>query len=314
MDALRVAAIQLRAKVGEVAWNLARAEAVARDAFRAGARWVVLPEFFPTAMAFVPAMDRAWLPLEGVALETMRRLAREHDGVVGGSFIARRGPDCFNTFVLVRPDGTCVSHDKDIPTMWENAYFIGGTDDGVVRTPIGQVGIAMCWELIRTRTARRLLGRVDLVVGGSCWWDSPLPVPPRFAADQARMHEVLREAPAALARRLGVPVVHADHAGEFEGGLPGNTAARYASRFLGETQIVDGRGECLARMTYEDGEGFVVADVVPGRVAGELDPIPESFWSTPLSDGALLGWDRLNPRGREHYLQTVRPGLDRADR
>src|SRR5258708_35457654 len=84
MDNIRVAAIQMRAKVGAVASNLSHAESLVREAFRGGAEWVILPEFFTSAGAFAPSMLSAWLPLEGPALELLRKLAREHNGVVGG--------------------------------------------------------------------------------------------------------------------------------------------------------------------------------------------------------------------------------------
>lgn len=57
--------------------------------------------------------------------------------------------------------------------MWENCYYIGGSDDGILETTAGNIGVALCWEFMRTRTVRRLLNRVDLVVGGSCWWTIP---------------------------------------------------------------------------------------------------------------------------------------------
>jgi predicted amidohydrolase len=114
MDNIRVAAIQMRAKVGAVASNLSRAESLAREAFRRGAEWVILPEFFTSALAFAPSMLSSWLPLEGPALELLRTLAREHNGVVGGSFIAKSGQDCFNSFLLVFPNGQYYRHDKDL--------------------------------------------------------------------------------------------------------------------------------------------------------------------------------------------------------
>jgi N-carbamoylputrescine amidase len=307
---MRVAAIQMRAQVGAIARNLSSAEALVREAFRRGAQWVILPEFFPSAVAFTPAMLSALQPLEGPALELMRRLAREQDGIVGGSFIAQSGKDCFNSFLLVFPNGQYFRHDKDLPTMWENSYYMGGSDDGILDTPAGPVGVAMCWELICSRTARRLLGRVDLVVGGSCWWDLRLPVSPRYAEDQAQLRELLRNAPAHLARMLGVPVVHASHAGEFEGLTPGNESMPYVSRYLGETQITDGVGRVLARMTYEDGEGVITADITPGKVAGASAPIPENFWTGELPPMAAKAWEHLNLLGRQYYAATVRPILE----
>src|SRR5271157_4117073 len=310
MDSIRVAAIQMQAKVGAVATNLSHAESLVREAFRRGAQWVILPEFFTSTGAFAPTMLSAWLPLEGPALELLCKLSREHNGIVGGSFIARSGKDCFNSFLLVFPDGQYYRHDKDLPTMWENSYYIGGSDDGVLATPAGPVGVAMCWELIRSQTARRLLGKVGFVVGGSCWWDLRLPVPPKYAEEQARLKDLLRQAPAHLARMLGVPVVHASHAGDFEGFTPGNESMPYPSRYLGESQITDGNGQILARMTYEDGEGVIIADITPGQVAWALASIPDNFWTVELPSGATKAWEYLNPLGRRYYDTTVRPILE----
>lgn len=310
MVPIKVAAVQMRAQVGAIARNLSSAEALVREAFRRGARWVILPEFFPSAVAFTPTMLSAWQPLEGPPLQLMRRLAREYDGVVGGSFIAKSGQDCFNSFLLVFPNGQYFRHDKDLPTMWENSYYIGGSDDGILDTPNGSIGVAMCWELIRSRTARRLLGKVDLVVGGSCWWDMRLPVPPKYAQDQARSRDLLRNAPTHLARMLRVPVIHASHAGEFEGLTPGRESVSYISRYLGESQITDGNGQVLARMTYEDGEGVIIADITPGQVAGAPAPIPDDFWTDALPEGAAMAWESLNPLGRQYYATTVRPNLE----
>jgi predicted amidohydrolase len=311
MGNIRIAAIQMRAEVGAIASNLSHAESLVREAFRRGAEWVILPEFFTSPAAFAPSMLSAWLPLEGPALELLRNLAREHNGVVGGSFIAKSGKDCFNSFLLVFPDGRYYRHDKDLPTMWENSYYIGGSDDGVLATPAGPVGVALCWELIRSQTVRRLFDKVDFVVGGSCWWDLRHPVPPQDADYQGLMRNLLRQAPGDLARRLGVPVVHAAQAGEFEGLTPGTEAVPYVSRFLGEAQIIDGHGNVLARLAYEDGEGIITADIAPGRIEGDLAPTPEGFWAVELPLKTLQVWDHLNSLGRDYYATTFRPLLDR---
>ena len=66
--------------------------------------------------------------------------------------------------------------------MWENALYVGGRRR---RRPRGRpftVGAAVCWEFMRTPTARRLRGRVDLVVGGSNWWSVPAGGRPRSRA------------------------------------------------------------------------------------------------------------------------------------
>ena len=105
--------------------------------------------------------------------------------------------------------------------------------------------------------------------------------------------------------------MHAAQAGEFEGLTPGNETVPYVSRFLGETQITDGHGNVLARLAYDDGEGVVTADIVPGRVEGELAPTPEGFWTVELPANTLKAWDRLNSLGRDYYATKFRPLLER---
>jgi len=308
MSEMKVAAVQMRAEVGNVAKNLVAAEHLVRGAFKKGARFVVLPEFFPSAVSFAPSMLSAWRPLDGEPLQLMQRLAREHDGVVGGSFIANIGGDCYNSFLLVFPDGKYFKHDKDIPTMWENCYTIGGKDDGVLQTPSGQIGVALCWELIRSQTPRRLRNKVDLVVGGSCWWDLRLPVDPKYEDDRNRLIHFIKNGPPRLARMVGAPVTHASHAGDFEGCTPGNENKPYRSRFLGETQIVDGMGAVLARMTYDDGEGFVIAGLEVGRVPPS-EVVPDDYWIEPLPSITAYAWDALGKMGTEYYSSTMKPML-----
>lgn len=308
MRKLKVAAVQMRAELGNVKSNLGAAEALVREAFRNDAKWVILPEFFPSAVAFVPNMLTAWRWLEGEPLQLMQKLAREYEGVVGGSFIARSGNDCLNSFLVVFPNGEYFRHDKDIPTMWENCYYIGGQDDGVLETPAGPVGAAVCWEFIRSQTARRLQNRVDLIVGGSCWWDVRLPADARYETDRTKIHDFLKNAPSRLARMVGAPVIHASHAGDFEGLIPGDESRTYRSRYLGETQIVDGTGKVLSRMTYEEGEGIAFADLELGRVP-PTEPIPETFWIEPLPSNALKAFETLASFGQNYYSTVVKPTL-----
>ena len=320
MKSMRVAAIQMRARLADVEANLRSADRLVQEAFRKGAEWVILPEFFTSAVGFNRKMLDVAEPLEGRAMELLKRLAREHQGVVGGSFIALRGLQSYNSFVLAFPDGSTVLHDKDQPTLWENCYYLGGNDDGVLCTPQGNVGAALCWEFVRTRTARRLRGRVDVVVGGSCWWTLPEKALPGFPrALRERNLEIMIETPGRFARMLGVPVVHAGHAGEFEGGLPLLPGFPFRSHYLGETQIVNGDGQILDRMRYEDGEGLVLAEISLGRKSAPGEPIPDRFWIPDLPPQIRFLWDIQNLHGRRYYrrktlpYQMKRQGLSRPE-
>jgi predicted amidohydrolase len=299
---MKVAAIQMEARLADVDYNLERAAALLEQAFSRGCEMVIVPEFFTSAVAFHQDMKGVAMPLDGPAVELMSDAAKKHGGYVGGSFICSRGADNFNTFVLVSPDGDYQIHDKDQPTMWENCWYVGGSDDGILKTPLGDVGVALCWENVRTRTVRRLRGKVDLLVGGSCWWSLPdraIPLPGKRSAGRRNL-SIMVSTPARMARLLGAPFIHAAHAGDFKAGMPLVPGLPYRSHFLGETQIVDSDGSVLARLTHEDGEAIAVAEVAPGRVE-PADKPPDGFWIPDLPLLIRFAWQYQNLHGRMYY-------------
>ena len=78
-------------------------------------------------------------------------------------------------------------------------------------------------------------------------------------------------------------------------------------RYLGEAQIVDGHGRVLARMPAEDGEGVIVADILPGEVAGPKPGLPEGFWIPETPPAFLEAWGRLNRHGEQYYREVALP-------
>ncbi|TXT58621.1 MAG: Nitrilase/cyanide hydratase and apolipoprotein N-acyltransferase [Promethearchaeota archaeon] len=305
---MNVAAIQMKADFANWDKNLKIAKRLVSEAFAEGAEWVILPEFFPTAMGFHQKMVNATFPLTGKPLQLLKSLAAKHNGVVGGSFLARRRNECYNTFALVFPDGTAHFHDKDQPTMWENCYYIGGKDNGIFTIEAANIGIALCWEFIRTRTAKRLINKVDFVIGGSCWWTLPEKRVPGFPKKlHNRNIEIMRNTPAKLAKMLGVHVIHAAQAGDFECNMPLMPFFSYKSYYLGETQIVDGSGHILARMKPEEGEGFIMATIDPKRKWTPSEPIPNRFWIPNLPFQLRLIWWYQNQHGKWYYRSKTRP-------
>ena len=299
---MKVAAVQMEAALANVEENVQRARVLADEAFSEGCKMVILPEFFSSAVAFHPDMSEVSRPFEGAVLDMMLETAQENGGYLGGSFIASREGDNYNTFVLAFPDGKYATHDKDQPTMWENCYYAGGSDDGIMETPLGPVGVALCWELVRTRTVKRLRGKVDLLAGGSCWWSVPdraIPIPGKKSAGR-RNEQIVKETPARIARLLGVPVIHAAHAGSIEARMPLLPGLPYRSYFLGETQIVDATGKVLARRPREEGEGLAIADIDIGQVAPTEAP-PDSFWVPDIPLLIRAVWGYQNWHGRNYY-------------
>jgi predicted amidohydrolase len=305
---LKVAALQMAPKLGDARANMEQAEQLIRDAQKMGAQWIMLPEMFTTAAAFHPDMLTAIQPVDGAPAQMMRRLARQGNNTIGGSFLASRNGEVYNSFVLVFPDGQIVRHDKDQPTYWENCYYRGGEDDGVLATPVGNIGSVLCWEFIRSRTMRRLRGKIRLVLGGSCWWTLSDDVDADHPFRSANLN-MLQQAPVLCARMLGVPVIHASHAGPFNGFFSPDLAdLTYDSAYLGETMIVDADGQILARRSARQGAGIVVSDIViPQQAAPSLE-IPEAFWTPPeMPEPWKESWQRWLTSGAYYYDTVTKP-------
>lgn len=312
---IRAAAVQLEATAGDVAANLERVERLVDAACAGGATLVAVPEFCSSRVMFDARVHAAVLPPENPMLDLFRRLARRHSARIGGSMLIADGDAVYNRYHFVEPDGSVHLHDKDLPTMWENAFYGPGRpgDDGVFDTGIGGVGVAVCWELIRTRTVRRMLGRVDVAVTGTHWWTLPFnwgAVVSRPLAPLAQFNRYLSEnAPTEFARRLGVPVLQASHCGRFRGGfplLPGlDTALPYDTEFVGATQIVDAAGHVLAHRRTQEGPGVVFADIAPGAQAPDL-PLEARFWIPELPLLLRAYWHHQNVCGRSYYRRKGR--------
>jgi len=309
--AIQVAAIQLQGRLGDFDGNLRMAREMAEEAFRGGAKIVALPEFFATPVyhgeSFQPcALDEHDNP----ALAMMRELALRHRGYLGGSMVLRRAQGIFNSYFLVQPDGRHFIHDKDLPTMWENCFYQAGDDDGYMDSGLGGVGAAVCWELIRSQTVRRLRGRLRLAMTGNHWWTIPYNWPVVSAALRGlgRINRHFSEqAPVEFARLLGVPVLHASHCGHFRTRLllvPGLKASLpYETEFVGATQIVDSDGSVIARRLTGEGPGIVRGEIrlrAPAPAAALDD---HRYWIPPLTWMHRAYWHQQNACGRWFYRQ-----------
>ena len=70
---------------------------------------------------------------------------------------------------------------------------------------------------------------------------------------------------------------------------------------VGETIITDADGAILERLAYEDGEGYVCADVA-WEEPRPRDPVPPTFWLTSMPVSVHAIWYAENARGRLHYV------------
>ena len=314
----RIAVVQPALALGEVEANLIRIEDLVRDAHREhNAEVVLVPEGCTSPNVYARVLRSAARPIDGQPFQLLTRLARELDCVIGGGFVAVRGRHTYGTYVLAEPDGAVHLHDKDIPTAWEQNYYRGGDDDGVVRceTLGTTVGLMSGWEWARNRTSGRVrAGGAQLVLGGMCWPSLPTNWPGPLRRLTRREHGIWREQaralPGQVARLTGVPVAHASHVGPITGETPMAPGIPWPTEMIGESQICDRDGTILARLSAEDGEGHVSADVQI-RPPAPLEPIRDRFWIPKFTMVTHAAWHGMNAHGALKYrLRHARKGFE----
>lgn len=314
---MRLAVVQPTLELGAVEQNIAHVEDLIRDADREhGAAAIIVPEAYTTPNVFAKILRGTARPVDGQPLQMLTRLARELDCVLGCGFVAVRGGHTYGTFVLAEPDGSLHLHDKDIPTAWEQHFYRGGDDAGVVDcAALGcRVGLMSGWEWARFRTSARVRAAgAELVLGGMCWPSMPLNWPGPLRWWSGREHAIWRrqamELPGQVARLCGVPVAHAAHVGPVCGETPLGPGIPWRTQMLGESQICERDGTILARLTLEDGEGHVAADVALEPPA-PVEQIEERFWIPEMTLTTKAAWHGMNAHGALSYsLRHARGGF-----
>jgi predicted amidohydrolase len=162
------AAIQMNAGPDKAA-NLERAERLVRVGAARGANLVALPEVF-NWRGKRSEQAAAAETLDGRSLTLMSRLARELQiHIVAGSITEQAAAGearCYNTSALLGPDGGRSAvyrkihlFDVDLPgrvTVRESDAKLAGADVVTAATPLGAIGLTICYDLRFPELYRRL--------------------------------------------------------------------------------------------------------------------------------------------------------------
>jgi len=161
------AAVQMNAGPDKAA-NLERAERLVRVGAARGANLVALPEVF-NWRGKRNEQAAAAETLDGQSLTLMSRLARELQiHIVAGSVTEQIDGDsrCYNTSALLGPDGGRIAvyrkihlFDVDLPgrvTVRESDAKLAGAEVVTGTTPLGAIGLSICYDLRFPELYRRL--------------------------------------------------------------------------------------------------------------------------------------------------------------
>lgn len=180
---LNVAALQWDVRTGDVAWNLAAAEATLAEALAGGARLVVLPELWTTSfpgpwLGPDGGADGDLALIEGAAAgRAWARAASKRHGIVltGTYLVPCDGPGGrFSNRLEVFDCGQMVGHYDKLhlftPTAEHAVFEAGMAPPLVVETSVGCLGGVICYDLRFGELFGRLLeAGVEVIVCSGQW-------------------------------------------------------------------------------------------------------------------------------------------------
>lgn len=262
LDRVRIAAAAVDTQPGQLAENLQKIADWTRKAAQAGAQLVLFQEL--SLSGFIPNHptgdhDR-WLrealqiarrvaePLDGPAVRRLSQIAADNRVLVSAGLLENAGNLLYNTHILVGREGVVGFWRKMHVPMFEMPFYNGGGIPNVVDTPLGRIGVNICFDALIPESTR-LLAVQNLEIALFPFAADPPPVTPQGWADWAGT---------ALKARCvenGVYGVACNYVGDV-------TCASVSQRFPGGGMAVDPRGQVFGEWTAPAGEpGMFVTDL-----------------------------------------------------
>jgi predicted amidohydrolase len=236
---MQVAVAQTQPRLGENERNLEAGLARFDEAVAAGAELLVLPECAIPGYMF-ESLDEA-MPfaeeIPGPTTEALEEACRRLGAHVVCGLLEREGDVLYNAAVLVGPDGLIGSYRKThLPFLGVDRFTTPGDELPVFDTPLGRIGLEICYDLRFPEVTRTLALRGAEIVAH----------PTNFPMAAKVQTEVITLARAAENR---IYLLTANRVGKERWG-----------EFCGWSQIVDPFGKRLAEAD-ETEEKLLVADV-----------------------------------------------------
>ena len=271
----KIALVQMSCGV-DTQENLHKAAALVRDAARAGANVVCLPELF-RAQYFCQREEHALFDvaeaIPGPSTDVLCGVAREEKVVIIASLFERRAPGLYhNTAAVLEADGSLAGlyrkmHIPDDPLYYEKFYFTPG-DLGfrAFATSEGKIGTLVCWDQWYPEAARitSLMGAETLFYPTAIGWH-PLEKAEfgeaQYSAWQTmqRAHAISNGVFVAAVNRVGHEHGDVEHNGVLMPG-PGPHTLENGIEFWGGSFIADPFGRVIAQASH-DREEILIAEI-----------------------------------------------------
>ncbi len=317
MKTIRAAAVQVRSENGRIRENLANAERYVDAAAAQGADLIVCPEFLGAGYIYEESIWQSGEPAGGLTEQWLARLARNHGAHIGAGYLQAEGDEFYNTFTLMRPDGTVAGRvRKGSLPGGEGWFFRPDATSKIIETEFGRIGVGICNDN-QTCWFRESMEAEspDLILMPH---SAPTPHVPLIQRSFSRVYnQILAETPAKYARALGVPVVMTNKVlTRSTTAIPVLPILRMSWEFMGISSICAAGGAVLGRA--DQGETALVREIALTRTEPEVPDERHFYWSFKppvfadaygrlclrLEDMGKKSYNR-NPRRREAALRIT---------
>jgi predicted amidohydrolase len=243
---VRIACLQMEPIIAEKAKNVARSLEMIREAAKAGANLVVLPELCNSGYVFETREEAFALAEEipdGPTTKKWVAAAGRHNLHIVAGIAERDGGALYNSAAVIGPKGFIGTYRKNHLWGAENLFFEpGNLGMPVFHTEIGRIAAAICYDIWFPELFRlAAVQGADILCVPTNW--VPMPEQPK---DQPKMANVLAMAGA---HANSMYVACADRIGS-ERGQP----------FIGSSLVVGYSGWPIAGPASDDREEMIIAE------------------------------------------------------
>ncbi|MDF2678014.1 MAG: Nitrilase/cyanide hydratase and apolipoprotein N-acyltransferase [Bacillota bacterium] len=171
---VKVSCLQMDIKIGDIDANIEKSVKMINEAADNGAVLIVMPEMANSGYVFnnkEEAMSLAENLDDSKSMRAWSKIAHDRNVYIVSGITELDGYDLFNTAVLIGPDGLIGKYRK--LHLWEEEFLWfepGNLGLPVFHTPIGRIGIVICYDMWFPETFRILTAQgADIVCIPTNW-------------------------------------------------------------------------------------------------------------------------------------------------
>lgn len=253
----KLALAQMRVQPGQKAENLARACWLVREAAKAGAQLVLLPEAMPLGWMHPGASALADEIPAGGSFQALSTEARKSGVHICAGIVERAKDQIFNSAVLIDHAGKLLGHHRKINELAiAHELYAPGDRLGVTETSFGKIGLMICADaFIRGQVISRALAAMGAqIILSPCAWA----VPPGHNHELDPYGALWIEHYSPVAREFGIWIAGASSVGPIEDGPWSGWNC------IGCSLVVGPNGQVVAQGPYgNDAETILYVEIRP---------------------------------------------------